>query len=713
MTTLDLRTISSGDSLDDEIMNNNINVLNAVPLTGIALNDIPTFSPHAYISAESINNVFTKIKENWIDTSDGTAETGDILDGKIAYVDGKSVIGTMPIVTQATPSISIDSSTGIITASATQAAGYVSAGTKTKEEQLQTQPAKRITPSKANITAVAAGKYTTGDVIVDPVPTQSKTVTPTTSTQRITPDTGKFLASVTVASVPTQTKSVTPNTSAQTVTPDNGKFLSSVTVNAIPNTYVRPAATQAATTYTPTTERQIISAGTYCTGQQTIEGDVDLVAGNIKSGADIFGVRGTYTSDATATADNILDGKIAYALGSQIIGTIKSKYSKDLTVNKSIVSVPAGYYPSGASKSVPTVDLAMPSISVDSTTGVITASVTQSAGYVFDVTKTNSKELYTQAATTITPSAYPQTAVKKGYYTTGVISVAPVPTQAKSVTPSKSRQTVTPDSGKFLSSVTVGGIPSMYITTSDATATESDIAEGVIAYANGKKVEGNVSTVSTSQTQEADSIHFNDSATYNDGSYDITFKKTFTSDQLYRTDSVCKLTTASSNFGDATAADVAAGKTFTSSAGLKVTGGRKTFISQDGSDIVSSIETSSAGSSLKLTLNTDILGTVNHVHCMVLSVENFETQSNGPWDQGILILYPDTVLNEAQSSKDINGSFFGGVDDSWYHVSWKDYSSSDYVRVYFLDDIYDDTWYTDGAPDVANNTIFGNMIIYD
>jgi hypothetical protein len=67
-----------------------------------------------------------------------------------------------------------------------------------------------------------------------------------------------------------------------------------VTVGAIPSTYVKPAATKAATTYTPSTSNQTIAAGTYCSGAQTIKGDANLVADNIKSGVSIFGVAGSY-----------------------------------------------------------------------------------------------------------------------------------------------------------------------------------------------------------------------------------------------------------------------------------------------------------------------------------------------------------------------------------------------------------------------------------
>ena len=92
-------------------------------------------------------------------------------------------------------------------------------------------------------------------------------------------------------------------------------------------------------------------------------------------------------------------------------------------------------------------DQAIPEISVGSD-GLITATAgTKSATY----------QLAFQSAKTITPSTTSQIAVSSGYYTGGNITVASVPTQAKTVTPSATTQNVTPDSGKFLSKVTVNG----------------------------------------------------------------------------------------------------------------------------------------------------------------------------------------------------------------------------------------------------------------
>lgn len=54
-----------------------------------------------------------------------------------------------------------------------------------------------------------------------------------------------------------------------------------------------------AQTYTPKTVSQTISSGQYLSGNQTIQGDGNLVASNIKSGVSIFGVSGSYTGGAT------------------------------------------------------------------------------------------------------------------------------------------------------------------------------------------------------------------------------------------------------------------------------------------------------------------------------------------------------------------------------------------------------------------------------
>lgn len=49
-----------------------------------------------------------------------------------------------------------------------------------------------------------------------------------------------------------------------------------------------------AQTYTPKTVSQTISSGQYLSGNQTIQGDGNLVSRNIKSGVSIFGVKGNF-----------------------------------------------------------------------------------------------------------------------------------------------------------------------------------------------------------------------------------------------------------------------------------------------------------------------------------------------------------------------------------------------------------------------------------
>ncbi len=99
-----------------------------------------------------------------------------------------------------------------------------------------------------------------------------------------------------------QSKTVNPSESAQTIKADYGyDGLSQVTVNAVSRTYVGSGVTKkSAATYIPKTTDQSIASGQYLSGTQTIKGDANLVAGNIKSGVSIFGVTGTYAGGGSS-----------------------------------------------------------------------------------------------------------------------------------------------------------------------------------------------------------------------------------------------------------------------------------------------------------------------------------------------------------------------------------------------------------------------------
>ena len=93
-----------------------------------------------------------------------------------------------------------------------------------------------------------------------------------------------------------------------------------------------------AATYTPGTSNQTINAGQYLSGAQTIKGDGNLVAGNIKAGTAIFGVTGNYDPSASA---KLMRATTFYNYQKSGFITIGQGYSlsKTFSSNISLVSI--------------------------------------------------------------------------------------------------------------------------------------------------------------------------------------------------------------------------------------------------------------------------------------------------------------------------------------------------------------------------------------
>ena len=261
-----------------------------------------------------------------------------------------------------------------------------------------------------------------------------------------------------------QSKSVTPTKSQQNVTPDSGYYgLSDVTVGAIPESYQDVSSVTAV-------------AGDVLTGKVIVTADGGVTTGTMANNGAIS--KTLTAADPTYTVPKgFHSGEGAVFIVPEAKTATPSKEEQTVTPSsgKVLSSVLVEKIP----------DTYVDTSDATATEGTILSDKTAYVGGVKVVGTMPNNGGVNKTLDTSTPSF----TIPKGYHDgTGAVGIV---TETKTVTPTKSEQTVNPASGKVLSKVTVAAIPAAYQDVTGVTAAAGDVLDGkFIVTATGVKTEG-------------------------------------------------------------------------------------------------------------------------------------------------------------------------------------------------------------------------------
>ena len=325
-------------------------------------------------TAEAINHqdIPSRIQaiQSGLDTSDATASATDILSGKTAYVNGQKVTGSIAsqaaqTITPGTADKTIEKGKYLSGAQTIKGDSNLVAGNIVKGVSIfgvdGAADTSGIDTSDATATADDMAKgvtaYVNGEKVTGTLPDSKTCDIPFSSINTSDPDNARIVAK------PTERRIISPSPGLIVVPVPYSKFGDATAADvAAGKTFTSAAGlkatgtmqSKAAATYTPGTSDQTIASGQYLSGAQTIKGDSNLVAGNIKSGVSIFGVSGTYSgsggSGSGIQAQHITSASETITISGS--GTVKvwgyGHYSSGTYSNTMYAFVGDGYYKSAS-----------------------------------------------------------------------------------------------------------------------------------------------------------------------------------------------------------------------------------------------------------------------------------------------------------------------------------------------------------------------------